>query len=198
MTRVCAVLLWDRSSQLALIFNALILWQTPEVLKLLTHEKNKWCRHAGLVCEGILMGGPPGTLVKEPVLLLHTHPCSESTDNLLWGSIQLSSVCYHLLPPQLQFTALLAGLIEQIMGNLNASENCLNIKTTTTSWIEHVAWKICKQLCLSVHKLLLGANFGSPWSMVWMSLQFEAGFVELWWFKLLWNVLNNKVSSGTG
>lgn len=41
MTRVCAILLWDRSSQLASIFSALILWQTPEVLKLLTHSKKK-------------------------------------------------------------------------------------------------------------------------------------------------------------
>lgn len=39
MTRVWAVLLWDESSQFALIFNALILWQTPEVSKLLTHAK---------------------------------------------------------------------------------------------------------------------------------------------------------------
>lgn len=79
------------------------------------------------------MGVPPDTLVKEPALLLHTHPCTERTDTLLRGSMQLPSASYHLLPPQLQFTALLAGLREQIMGNLNASENCLSLKTTTTT-----------------------------------------------------------------
>lgn len=51
-----AVLLWDESSQFALIFNALILWQTPEVLKLLTHAKNKLRMRTGLVPEGIVMG----------------------------------------------------------------------------------------------------------------------------------------------
>lgn len=56
MTRVCDVLLWDESSQFAFIFNALILWQTPDVLKLLTHAKNKLCMHTGLVPEGIFTG----------------------------------------------------------------------------------------------------------------------------------------------
>lgn len=56
MTRVWAVLLWDESSQFALIFNALILWQTPEVSKLLTHAKNKLCMRAGLAPEGIFVG----------------------------------------------------------------------------------------------------------------------------------------------
>lgn len=87
------------------------------------------------------------------------------------GQITLSEApCSFAQPvlPQLQFTALLPGLVEQIMDNLNASENGLNIKTTTTSWTEHVELKICKQLCLSVHKLLLGANFSPSSLMVWM------------------------------
>lgn len=92
----------------------------------------------GLVSEGIFMGVPPGTVVKEPALLLHTHPCTERTDNLLWGPMQLPSASYHSLPPQLQFTTLLAGLRKQIMDNLNAGEIFLSIKTTTTSWTEYM------------------------------------------------------------
>ena len=117
-----------------------------------------WCLKA------FSRGVPSGMQLKEPRLLTHTHLYSERTEiSFSKGLYKLSSVCYHLLPPQLQFTVLLVGLIQQIVDNLNTSENCLNINTTTTtSWIADIELKICKQLCLSGHKVQLGANFGCP------------------------------------
>lgn len=70
--------------------------------------------------------------LKEPRLLLHPHPYSERMEiPFSEGPDRLSSVCHHLPPPQLPFTALLVGLIQQVVGNLNTSENCLNISTTS-------------------------------------------------------------------
>lgn len=115
-----------------------------------------WCLKA------FSLGVPSGTQLKERGLLRHTHLYSERTEiSFSKGPYRLSSICHHLLPPQLQFTVLSVGLIEQIVGNLNTSENCLNINATT-SWIADTELKICKQLCLSVHKVKLGANFGCP------------------------------------
>lgn len=161
MTRVYAVLLWDESSQFALIFNALILWQTPEVLKLLTHAKRNYACKQVWCLKAFSQGVPPGRQLKEPGLLTHTHLYSERTE------ICFSNAPYRLQrvatswPLSLRFTIGLVGLIQQIVANLNTNENCLSINTAT-SGIADTELKIASQLCSSVHKVQLGASFGCP------------------------------------
>lgn len=160
MTRVCAVLLWAESSQFALIFNALILWQTPEVLKLLTHAKHNYACMQVWCLKAFSQGVPPGRQLGEPGLLAHTHLYSERTEISFSNApyrLQCVATSWHR---SLQFTIRLAGLIQQIVANLNTNENCLSIHTTT-SGIADTRLKTGSQLC-SVHKVQLGANFGCP------------------------------------